>query len=100
MLRDVFQRIRCAKLTLRPSKCEIGSAEVDFVGHRIKEGQVEMDRGKLDKIRDAPQPTTKKEVRSFLGLAGYYRKFIPNFAEIAVPLTDLTKKGKPLTRTH
>ena len=55
-----------------------------------------MDRGKLDKIRDAPQPTTKKDVRSFLGLAGYYRKFIPNFAEIAVPLTDLTKKGKPL----
>ena len=55
-----------------------------------------MDRGKLDKIRDAPQPTTKKEVRSFLGLAGYYMKFIPNFAEIAVPLTDLTKKGKPM----
>ena len=75
---------------------EIGSAEVDFVGQRIKEGQVETDRRKLDKIRSAPQPTTKKEVRSFLGLAGCYRKFIPSFAEIAVPLTELTKKGKAI----
>ena len=52
-----------------------------------------MDRGKLEKIRYDPQPPTKKEVRSFLGLFGYY---IPNLVEIAAPLTDLTKKGKPM----
>jgi len=95
MLRDVFDRIRQAELTLRPSKCTIGCDEVDFVGHKISNGQVEMDITKLDKIKDASQPQTKKEVRSFLGLAGYYRKFIPNFAEVAVPLTDLTKGGQP-----
>ncbi len=54
-----------------------------------------MDPGKLDQIGEAPRPKTKQQVRSFLGLAGYYRKFIPNFAEIAVPITDLTKKGQP-----
>ena len=95
MLRDVFERIRRAGLTLRPSKCAIGCDEVDFVGHKISNGEVQMDTSKLDKIKNAPQPQTKKEVRSFLGLAGYYRKFIPNFAEIAVPLTDLTKGGQP-----
>ena len=49
----------------------------------------------VEKIKDAPKPSTKKQVRSFMGLAGYYKDFIPNFAAIAAPLSNLTRKGQP-----
>ena len=49
----------------------------------------------VEKIKDAPRPSTKKQVRSFMGPAGYYRDFISNFAAIAAPLSDLTRKGQP-----
>ena len=54
-----------------------------------------MEGDKLEKIRNAERPKTKKQVRAFLGLAGYYRRFIPAFSDVAAPLTDLTKKGRP-----
>ena len=95
MLREVFERIRQAKLTIRPTKCFIGFGNIGFTGHVVGNGVLKMEEDKLQKIKEAPQPKTKKQVRSFMGLAGYYRKFIPSFAQLAAPLTDLTRKGAP-----
>ncbi len=95
MLRNLLDRIRSAGLTVRPSKCAMGRDTVEFLGHKIGGNQVWMDTEKLNKIAEAPVPITKKQVRAFLGLTGFYRKFIPNYADVAVPLTDLTKKRQP-----
>lgn len=94
-LRRVFQRLREAHLTARPSKCHLGCQSVEFLGHIVEGGSVKPTPEKLAKVKSMSRPTTKKEVRSFLGLVGYYRKFIPNMSAIAAPLTDLTKKHKP-----
>ncbi|KAM7309659.1 uncharacterized protein ISCGN_006655 [Ixodes scapularis] len=94
-LREVFERIQRAGLTVRPSKCEIGFREITFLGHRIGQGEVAPVHSILEKIKDVQRPTTKRQVRSFLGLTGYYRDFIPDYATIASPLSDLTKKGTP-----
>ena len=94
MLRELFRRIAAAKLTIKPSKCFIGFNNIGFTGHMVGNGVVQMEEEKLVKIKQAEVPKTKRQVRAFLGLAGYYRKFIPLFAEIAAPLTDLTKKGQ------
>ena len=66
-----------------------------YLGHRVGNGEIEPEASKLKAVSDFPQPETKKDVRAFLGLTGYYRKFIPNYATIALPLTDLTKKSLP-----
>ena len=94
-LRETFVRIRSAGLTVRPSKCFVGYPSIAFTGHVVGEGELHMEEEKLQKIREATPPQTKRQVRSFLGLAGYYRKFIPHYADVAAPLTDLTKKGQP-----
>jgi hypothetical protein len=95
MIQDVFQRVRDAGLTIRPSKCMVGFKNIGFIGHMVGNGVLQMEEDKVERIRQAEIPKTKRQVRAFLGLAGYYRKFIPSFAEVASPLTDLTKKGHP-----
>ena len=76
-------------------KCLFGVNSVDFLGHRVKQGMIGLDRHNVEKIKDAPTPSTKKQVWSFMGLAGYYRDFIPNFAAIAAPLSDPHGKANP-----
>ena len=82
-------------ITAGPSKCVFGEEAVDLIGHKIGRGELSLLDENVKKVRDAPRPRTKKEVKSFLGLTGYYRNFIPNYAAIASPLSDLTKKGLP-----
>ena len=94
-LRAVFDRLRNAGITVKPSKCCIGFHSVDFVGHHVGDGKIQTQNDKIEKVKNAPIPLTVTQVRSFLGLTGYYRKFINNYASIAAPLTDLTKKGNP-----
>lgn len=91
----VLEKLRDSGLTVKPSKCEFGYAEVEFLGHKIGNGKKWCQEAKLQKIYLASSPTTKKQLRSFLGLVGYYTEFIPNFSNIALPLTNLTQKFQP-----
>lgn len=93
-LEKVFSMINEAGLTAKPSKCTIGHAKVQFMGHLVGKGVIHPLESKIETIRNYPIPKTKKQVRQTMGLFSYYRKFIPNFAEIACPITDLTKKGR------
>ena len=95
VLREFFCRVREANLALKPSKCFIGYTNLVFLGHKLGQGSLSPNDDLISKIKQAPSPTTKRQLRSFLGLIGYYRAFVPNFAAVAVPLSDLTKKGAP-----
>lgn len=87
----VVDSLRQAGLTANPKKCTIGLEEAMYLGYTIGRGLIKPQLNKIDAIQNWPRPLNKKQVRSFLGIAGYYRRFIPNFASMAVPLTDLTK---------
>ena len=96
-IKATLDRLRAAKLTEKPSKCKIGYSKIECLGHNIpcEDQTLRPKDDKIQAVKDAQRPVTKKQVRGFLGLAGFYRKFIPNFSEIAAPLTDLTKKDRP-----
>ena len=91
-LREVFERLRHAKLKLGAAKCTFAAKEVSYLGHRVTEEGLLPDPSLLAAIRDIPPPKTATEVRSFLGLAGYYRRYVKGFAAIATPLHALTRK--------
>ena len=94
-LRELFRRLAQAGMMIKPSKCIFGVDSIDFLGHQLQQGLIGLLEDNVDKIRKTPRPATKKQVRSFVGLAGYYRDFIPNFAVVAARLSDLTRKGQP-----
>ena len=95
VLDKLWEKLRQAGLVIQPTKCVLGLKSVEFFGHSMGENCIFINEENLEKIRSAKRPTTKKEVRSFLGLANYYRDHMPSFAAIAAPLNDLTKKGLP-----
>ena len=91
-LRQVFERLRHAKLKLGADKCTFAAREFSYLRHRVTEELILPDPALLDAIRDISPPQNATEVRSFLGLAGYYQRYIRNFAAIAGPLHTLTRK--------
>ncbi|XP_062830648.1 uncharacterized protein LOC134297351 [Anolis carolinensis] len=91
----VLGRLKEAGLTIKASKCKLGKNTTKYLGHLVGGGCIRPDPTKVKAIHQWPVPKTKKQVRSFLGLAGYYRKFIPSFSNLAAPLLDLTKKKNP-----
>ena len=95
LLEEVFSRLAQAGFTVRPSKCRIGESNVEFIGHKLEQNEIGPMDNNIEKIKLAQRPTDKTQVRSFLGLTGYYREYIPHYSTIASPLTDLTKKGNP-----
>jgi Reverse transcriptase (RNA-dependent DNA polymerase)/Aspartyl protease len=88
-LRVVLQRLRDQKLYAKLSKCEFFKGEVEFLGHIVGRAGVRMVEGKVKAVQEWPTPSGQKEVEQFLGLAGYYRRFIANFSKIASPLSEL-----------
>jgi len=92
-LESVLQRLRWAKLKLKPSKCKLLQRKVEFLGHVISEAGVEMQTSKIDAVVQWPRPRNTHELRSYMGLCSYYRRFIAGFADTAAPLHALTGKG-------
>ena len=93
-IRQFYDRLSEAKLTINLSKSEFACATVTFLGHVVGQGQIKPFDSKVCAIDDFPRPENKKQLMRFLGMAGYYRKFCPNFSTISEPLTQLLKKTR------
>jgi hypothetical protein len=94
LLKEVFARIRQFYLYLKPAKCEFFKESVEFLGHIIQDGELGMTEDKLESIRSWPKPTCVKEIQRFLGFTNYYRRFIKDYAELALPINKLTRKSE------
>ena len=92
-LRLVLQRLREHRLYAKFSKCEFWMPQVSFLGHIVSKDGILVDPSKIEAVKNWPRPTSVTEVRSFLGLASYYRRFVEGFSKIATPLTELTRKS-------
>nr|KAI8738399.1 hypothetical protein BgiMline_025302 [Biomphalaria glabrata] len=95
LISSLLNRLRETGLTARPTKCLIGYNRLKFLGHTIQLNQLLPDEEKVAQLLAAPRPIDKSGVRSFLGMCGYYQKFIPHYNSVAAPLSDLTKKSQP-----
>ena len=96
-LKQVFQHLQEADLTLRGAKCQIGMSKVCYLGHIFDGDGMHPDPSKIKCVQDWPIPTTATMVKQFLGLASYYRQYIEKFADIAAPLHNLIKKDVPFS---
>ncbi|CAL1409480.1 unnamed protein product [Linum trigynum] len=96
-LRRVLQKLKEEELYAKFSKCDFWLEEIMFLGHMVSGRGVEVDPKKIEAVMNWAPPKNVSEVRSFLGLAGYYRRFVEGFASIAKPITQLLQKGKAFT---
>ena len=88
----VFQRLKMANISLKKSKCVFGSDNINFLGYNLSQGGIRPQNVLIEAILDFQKPAKRKEVKQFLGLVGFYRVFIRNFAEISEPLRRLTSE--------
>ena len=91
----IFSRLREFNLKLKPSKCNLFQEKVKFLGHEVSADGLATDPSKIEKVQKWPTPKTASDVKAFIGLASYYRRFIKSFAQIAAPLYELTKIDQP-----
>jgi len=91
-LNAVFEKLRNAGLTLKPSKCHFAAHRVEYLGHVLSKDGIRVNPEKTDAVRNFPVPKSVRDVRSFIGLCNYYRKFVKDFSRKASPLNSLTKK--------
>jgi hypothetical protein len=91
-VRKILQRLQEHGLAVKRSKCSFGATSVQYLGHVISDQEVAMDADKVEVVRTWPLPRIMRAVRGFLGLTGYYRKFIRSYGDIAAPLTKLLKR--------
>ena len=96
-LETIFSCLREAELKMKRSKCDFFKSKIHYLGHLISTKGISPLPNKLDCIQHMPAPKNAKEIKQFLGLTGYYRKFVPRFADISRPLTTLTKKTRNLS---
>ena len=89
-LSGVFQKLHEAGLKLKPKKCELFKTKISYLGHIVSRDGIECDPKKVEAIKNWPRPITVSDVRSYLGLSNYYRRFIHRYAQIAQPLNKLT----------
>ena len=90
---QVFDRLREANVKLKPSKCYFAREKVEYLGHIVSSEGIQPNPNKIKAVSEYPVPQKVKDVRSFLGLATYYRRFVKDFARIARPLHNLTRKA-------
>ena len=93
-LQDVFERLRQAKIKIKPKKCQLFQQSVKYLGYVVSAQGIHTDPEKIAVVQNWPQPNNVKQLRQFLGFASYYRKFIHQFAQIATPLYQLIEKSK------
>ena len=92
-VREVLARLKKNDLFCKPEKCKFFQEKIEYLGHIVSKGHVEMDPVKIEAILDWPTPKKVKDVQKFLGFANFYRRFIGSFSKMAKPLTSMTRKG-------
>lgn len=92
-IQQVFDRLKKHKLKLKLKKCQFLRKETNYLGFKITTDGIKPETEKVETIRSLPAPINVKEIRSFIGMISYYRRFIPNMSNIATPLIELTRKN-------